>query len=100
MKRHYLSYDCADCCICTRWLLEYYMVKVPLWRTHGIPRGMLCIGCLETRVGRTLTSDDFKLAVLNLDTLNQSPRLRNRLGDFAEVHGDAILRRGRFARRT
>lgn len=43
-------------------------------------RGMLCIGCLENRLGGLLTSDDFTDCLLNMRNLIiGSPRLKNRL---------------------
>jgi hypothetical protein len=40
---------------------ELYMVKPPIWQAAGIEGmgGCLCIGCLEQRLGRRLTSKDF-----------------------------------------
>jgi hypothetical protein len=40
--------------------------------------GMLCIGCLERRLGRQLTPDDFMAAPINDDPM--ASRLRDRLG--------------------
>ena len=40
---------------------EVYMVKPAVWKAAGLDpySGCLCIGCLEKRLGRTLTSKDF-----------------------------------------
>jgi hypothetical protein len=38
---------------------EVYQVKSKLWKAAGSPEGCLCIGCLETRLGRTLNRTDF-----------------------------------------
>jgi len=40
---------------------EYYMVHDSVWAASGIAPhgGMLCLGCLETRIGRELRPDDF-----------------------------------------
>jgi hypothetical protein len=84
-----LNYNCADCGVHTRHAREYYMVENALWKAHGAGRRLLCIGCLEARMGRQLTRDDFKLCLLNLDD-DVSDRLRDRRGDFAEVYGQAI----------
>jgi hypothetical protein len=41
---------------------------------------ILCIGCLESRIGRTLMSRDFKdVPINNLAAGEKSARLRNRL---------------------
>lgn len=43
-------------------------------------RGMLCIGCLEARRGKLLTSNDFSPAILNRMNFGMgSERLLNRL---------------------
>ena len=77
---------CLDCGVDTQEIDEYYMVDWPVWEeaTGGIyggpPNGMLCIGCLETRLGRELTPDDFLPAPINQGFFPQSARLKKRLG--------------------
>ena len=46
------------------------------------PRGMLCIGCLEKRIGRRLTKNDFQDCPVNHEEnwYTQSSRLQDRLG--------------------
>src|SRR5262249_38235056 len=73
-----------------RWLTtalgEFYMVHDHVWEQacqvspRAIPR-FLCIGCLEERLGRMLTPDDFKDCLLNDPDKPQgaSSRLRKRL---------------------
>jgi hypothetical protein len=41
--------------------------------------GMLCIGCLESRLGRTLTGDDFPDYPINDGIFGMSPRLKARI---------------------
>ena len=59
----YIDWDCADCGEST--LDDYYMVKNPVWRAAGMPNagmdasGMLHRKCLEKRIGRELTVNDF-----------------------------------------
>lgn len=77
---------------------EYYMVEDAIWReaTDSQERqGLLCIGCLESRLGYPLKSEDFpKDILLNQAILNQaileqdkkgvgniSDRLKNRILD-------------------
>jgi len=44
------------------------------------PEVMLCIGCLENRLGGSLTKDDFTGAPLNaINLITGSTRLKNRL---------------------
>jgi hypothetical protein len=64
---------------------EYYMVRNAVWeRAIGvtpIPNfddTILCIGCLERRIGRTLTRYDFTDCAINNDP-EKSERLRNRM---------------------
>ena len=40
---------------------EIYIVKEPVWEAAGLESmaGCLCIGCLERRIGRTLTANSF-----------------------------------------
>ena len=42
-------------------LTEIYMVEEPIWEAAGMEPmgGCLCVGCLEKRLGRTLTPKDF-----------------------------------------
>jgi hypothetical protein len=46
---------------------EWYMVHDDVWKAAGMETmgGALCIGCLEERLGRDLTADDFKDCPLN-----------------------------------
>jgi hypothetical protein len=81
---------CADCGVGTIGLGEWYMVHDALWHRawmgrlkpwHEVPgQQILCIGCLENRLGRTLSPDDF---IANPNTHpclpNTSSRLRARL---------------------
>lgn len=73
---------CRDCGTDTAVADEYYMVEDPVWEASGLAKdeGMLCIGCLEIRIGRELTPDDFTAAAVNHGIFNRSPRLRARLG--------------------
>jgi hypothetical protein len=61
---------CADCGIGTVTLGEYYMVRNDIWEQawagrrkwwyrHVPGQEILCIACLEARIGRELTVDDF-----------------------------------------
>lgn len=75
------GFDCMDCGSNTLHLNEYYMVHKELWLTaNPQDRGMLCIGCLETRLGRKLGSSDFTDAPVNAPLFfTQSLRLRSRI---------------------
>lgn len=57
---------CEDCGNDTGKMKEFYFLKTELWLTvmQSI-NGMLCIGCLEGRLGRTLCATDFTDASIN-----------------------------------
>lgn len=80
-----LRFQCLDCKVNTRIIDEYYTLFDRVWLTaNPACDGMLCIGCLETRLGRTLTSDDFRPEVpINMlefnDSFPKSARLIDRL---------------------
>jgi hypothetical protein len=60
---------------------EHYFVSLDLWlMAVGGISGMLCIGCLEHRIGRPLDARDFTSAHINNPKLYpMSDRLRNRI---------------------
>lgn len=75
------EFMCVDCKFDT-WQDEYYMVTNEVWYVLAqMPqKGMLCIGCLEKRIGRQLTSKDFTGAPINTGAFfPQSKRLQERL---------------------
>lgn len=80
------NFICLDCSVSTLDNKEYYMLKFGLWKLiHPKNSGMLCIGCVEKRLGRTLTSSDFLDCPLN-DMKREvigfaSDRLYNRLNN-------------------
>jgi hypothetical protein len=97
---------CLDCSVDTAELQEYYMLRREVWRginppTLAAPRseGMLCIGCVEARLGRKLTYEDFLWAPINLHAVfNGSERLRDRMGaDGMIAHGLADISLGDLA---
>lgn len=74
---------CLDCDDDTLDSGEYYMVLPSIWKgvTDEDERdGMLCVGCLEERLGRTLTADDFTGCPLNASSAgSRSARLAARM---------------------
>jgi hypothetical protein len=77
-------FRCSDCEVDTSAIEEYYMVKDVVWveankdlglkvENDGHPNKtgltshdegrMLCIGCLEVRLGREVTRDDFEMHI-------------------------------------
>lgn len=70
-----------DCNVDTGKIGEHYFVHTELWLkvTKSI-QGMLCIGCLEKRLGRELTKEDFvDCYINNPKNGGMSFRLINRL---------------------
>ncbi len=91
---------CADWGVGTITLGEMYMVKDEVWRQAWAGRrkscwhdqvpgtDILCIGCLEQRIGRRLVSGDFTDAPINDPDDDKSERLRNRIAaDSSTLHG-------------
>jgi len=76
---------CLDCKVNTRIIDEYYTLFDHIWLAVNPRRnGMLCIGCLEKRLGRMVTYEDFRPEVpINQLELNhlfpKSARLIDRL---------------------
>lgn len=92
---------CTDCARSLTTISEYaYIVKDPVWEesvtraiamharrphdlaTKPVPttKDLCCIKCLEERLGRTLTLNDFNWRVfLNLDHRERSPLLQSRM---------------------
>jgi hypothetical protein len=64
---NYHSFDCIDCGLNTIVIHEYYVVHDELWLSSGmkLDNGMLCIMCLERRIGRKLNCNDFMKMPLN-----------------------------------
>ena len=84
MKKGYKDQcNCVDCSVNTMDIDEYYMLKEKVWLSIVPGReGMLCIGCVEKRLGRKLIPEDFSYCPLNEEEYSQprSDRLLNRMG--------------------
>jgi hypothetical protein len=76
---------CADCGVNTLAVGEWYMVNDKLWEAASRfgkiweESFYLCIGCIELRLGRRLTPDDFTNVPVNDPDKFSSGRLRDRL---------------------
>ncbi len=76
---------CRDCRVDTfdmpgnsdYYLTEYYMVHDDVWAVAGMTTlgGFLCVGCLQTRLGRPLTGDDLTDCEPNQPGGCDTPRL-------------------------
>jgi len=56
-----IEHLCVDCGRSTLKIKEYYMVHDSIWESAGMDKngGMLCLDCLEKRLGRNLNESDF-----------------------------------------
>jgi hypothetical protein len=87
MKCDLIDNTCHDCGVDAR--NERYMVIDETWRQSGLgPHGgVLCVGCLETRLGRRLTQTDFMWIPINVTALwLGSERLKDRLNAYWIFH--------------
>jgi hypothetical protein len=65
-KKSRKKFLCLDCGVDTGKLSEHYMLIDATWKLTGLGKiGMLCIGCLELRIGRMLKATDFNSSYLN-----------------------------------
>jgi hypothetical protein len=62
---------------------EYYMVGDDVWAASGLAPngGMLCLGCLERRIGRLLTGEDFTALMPSLDVWERHLAARTACAD-------------------
>jgi hypothetical protein len=72
---------CLDCKMDTGQEREHYYLRLDVWlQAHNSKTGMLCIGCVETRLGRTLTPADFtEASINNPKVVPMSARLLSRI---------------------
>ena len=61
------------------------MTRDEIWAEAGDVEGVLCVGCLEERLGRVLTPEDFLPLPVNDDDELDSVRLRTRKGSGRAV---------------
>jgi hypothetical protein len=60
------DFDCLDCGRDTLALGDYYMLRDPVWlEANPDDEGMLCLWCVQVRLGRLLRQGDFSLAPVN-----------------------------------
>ena len=82
----YPEFDCVDCKSST-FNGQYYMVHDHIWQEAGMDPdgGMLCILCLESRLGRLLVREDFTSAPINYMFFSKNTeRFPNGLTTYAE----------------
>lgn len=71
----------GECVLCGD-TQDYYIVTKELWEKYGARyHHHICIGCLETRLGRKLTPEDFPDCGINQGLLSPlSDRHKDRMG--------------------
>lgn len=90
--------NCGDCGVNTapkNEPCEFYMVTHAVWREAQGDKAthFLCIGCLEERLGRLLTSDDFSEVPLNyMNNHRNSERLNDRRGEKFKNESNYLIR--------
>jgi hypothetical protein len=79
-----IAFRCMDCAVDTQDIHEYYTLHNHVWydiTSHTCGRGMLCLGCVEHRLGRTLVPEDFQAGVpINEGYWPRSERFVDRIG--------------------
>lgn len=73
---------CLDCKQDTGKMREHYFIHTELWlKVVDSIVGMLCVGCLEARLGRNLVPSDFTNCTVNNPKYEpKSARLMQRMG--------------------
>lgn len=82
MHKSRSKWNCEDCSQNTSQMREHYFIHTTLWLSvHPNECGMLCVGCLESRLGRNLVPADFpSVHINNPKKYSMSDRLRSRIG--------------------
>jgi hypothetical protein len=78
--QRYARFECEACGRFCR--DEYYMLRTELWRKVCQSNNILCIGCVEDRLGRKLVPTDFNVEETFASAMQFPPcrRLKQRLG--------------------
>jgi hypothetical protein len=80
------TFDCLDCGVDTVEIDEYYGLRSPVWlEANPTDDGMLCIGCVERRLGRQLVPTDFIQSARSPESQwRRSERLQARMSGTPE----------------
>jgi len=86
------NFICLDCGVNTDEIGEYYMLTSEVWK-EVVPdlTGMLCISCVELRLGRQLWPEDFMDAPLNVMFSIMSARLLARFCGIPDAEAEDLL---------
>lgn len=55
-KEHWCCKDCGKDTYINN--IDYYIVNHEIWEKFGVGSDMLCLNCIETRIGHKLTKKD------------------------------------------
>jgi hypothetical protein len=85
IQQYVKFFSCNDCGVnvACRFggICEYnFMLNPETWQSLNLNNGLLCIGCIEKRLGRKLTPNDFDKSAPVTSRTQQSQRLRDRIG--------------------
>ena len=70
---------------------EFYMIHHDLWdQCLKGAGGWICVPCIEDRLGRPLTRDDFILCPINVTTFRKTARLLERMGGHPLPHENLL----------
>jgi len=85
------NFICLDCGVNTDEIREYYMLTSEVW-LEAVPdrEGMLCINCVELRLGRQLWPEDFMEAPLNFMNSIMSARLLARICGIPDEEAEEL----------
>ena len=99
MSKHTNNFRCLDCGIDTGKISEYYYLNNNLWESvNPTSKGMLCLGCVENRLGRELQRSDFTGCFLNNPKCrhsSMSDRFFDRLNKAGSTHNTRQVDIGR-----
>ena len=86
------NFICLDCGVNTDEIGEYYMLTSEVWK-EAVPdlTGMLCINCVELRLGRQLWPEDFMDAPPNVMFSIMSARLLARFCGIPDAEAEDLL---------
>ena len=86
------NFICLDCGVNTDEIGEYYMLTNEVWK-EAVPDlvGMLCINCVELRLGRQLWPEDFMDSPINYFHSRLSARVLSRFCGIPDEEAEELL---------
>jgi len=86
------NFVCLDCGVNTSHTEEYYMLAGEVWK-EAVPDlvGMLCINCVELRLGRQLWPEDFMDIPINYFHARLNARILSRFCGIPDTEADELF---------